>query len=243
MAYDDCHAIIADTAKELGLTISAADAADPFGASDSNILQLLALLTSTGQEINDSYPWSFRDRTAIITTVNGTGTYDLEDDYGEMIDETWWNRTTSLPMMGPISARQWQELQALVAYPTTRTLFRVTDNFFHVYPTPGATVLTLAYEYRSSWWVTTAGQDETDKDVPSVYSDHIFLPRLLIVRGLKLAFKRTKGFDTTAAQAEFDTTLADEKRKDTQGQTRNLAQGGGFRLIDWRNVPDTGFGS
>lgn len=88
-------------------------------------------------------------------------------------------------------------------------------------------------------WVSNSGDD-----APSASSDIVEFDAQLVVRALKLAFLRAKGFDTTAAQGDYDTTLAKVAADDTPSEVLRLDRPNmGEPLLGERNLPITGFGS
>jgi hypothetical protein len=244
MQFVTAAEIINDAAVELGL--QTADVADPYASTNPNIILLRRLLKSGGQELRDSRPWSWLIQTATITTANGTSSYALPDDFGEMIDQTGWNRSTIWPLGGPLTAQEWQSIQANTALGVF-TSFRFLLNQVYISPTP-TSVQTITYEYRSTYWVSDPPDAPSAQDVESSAAGNgaagIWLPRLLMVRKLKLDFTAAKGFDTTNAQRQFDDTYAKEAAKDSPGRVLSLnSSGPRARLIDGLNVPDTGYGS
>ena len=64
----------------------------------------------------------------------------------------------------------------------------------------------------------------------------------LLVAGLRLAFRKTKGFDTSMEQADFDAALAAARGGDGMAPVLRLGPVGDVRLLDDRNLPPTGFG-
>lgn len=77
---------------------------------------------------------------------------------------------------------------------------------------------------------------------PTTKDDLILYDPLLVVRGLKLAFLKAKGFDTAIAQDEFDTILEAAKADDAAAPVLSLNQSTEGYLLSDKNVPITGFG-
>lgn len=91
----------------------------------------------------------------------------------------------------------------------------------------------VTWNYVSPW----GAEDATTND------DTILYDPLLVVRGLRLAFLKAKGFDTTAAQGDFDDALAMTRDADSDSPILNLTNTGSDAiLIGERNIPVTGFG-
>jgi hypothetical protein len=162
-----------------------------------------------------------------------------------MIDQTWWNRTNRLPLGGPLSPQEWQYLKARLVGVVFTVLFRPLDGQISLYPdtnTPGG--YDIAFEYVSRWWVGTS--TATTGDAPSSGSQYIWFEPQLVLRLLKLAFKKETGFEAEAAQNDYDATLAACIESDSPAPVLRLDQGtGAFSepIIGERNVPITGWGS
>lgn len=240
MAFDTAVNILNDAAVELGLYST--DLADPYDSTDANIIRLCRLLKSVGQEIRDERSWTWLQKTATITTVASTVGYALPTDFAAMIPSTHWNRSTSFPMGGPLSPQEWQYLQANANTSSFTVMFRPVNGEVQLSPTPSS-VQTLAYEYKSSSWVDRGGGTNPEHDSPTDGADTIFLPRLLVVRGLKRGYLRQTGFPSDAADQDYQDTLRSEASKDSVGKVLSLGGHRGLRAIDGGNIPDTGVGA
>lgn len=244
MAYDTAATIISKAAREMGLV--SADIADPFASTDANVLQLCALLEALGQDLVGEHPWSQLRRTHTFSTVASTEAYDFPADFDRLVDGTEWNRTQQWPL-SPVSAQQWQQLKARSSAGTVYQLFRVMQGAnggqIYVYPTPAATE-TIAFEYLSGWWTEEDGGGQPTANTVEGAAWKLWFPRRLLVTGLKSRFLRAKGFNSSAADAEFADALDRAKGSDGAAPALSLAGGSSFfRLVDGRNAPDSGYGS
>jgi len=70
-----------------------------------------------------------------------------------MINDTFWDRTTSLPIVGPVSESNWQTLQA---FPVTGPYlqYRIQGGHLYIDPTPSAN--SAAFEYKSTYFCESA---------------------------------------------------------------------------------------
>lgn len=242
MAFDSAANILNDAAVELGLIST--DVADPYASTDANIIQLRRLLKGVGQDLARDHQWSHLQKEHTFTTSNNIFGYALPDDFLRLIDQTQYNRTRQERLDGPLSAQGWQYLKALTASGTVEFWFRVKGLEFFLHPTPSAS-FTMALEYVSSWWVRPADEVTPSLDSPTQASNLLCFDRRLLVCGVKLAFQRAKGFDTTAAQADFDEALARARGGDGAAPVLSLNARGVLaqRLVGPGNLPDTGYGS
>lgn len=242
MAFDSAANILNDAAVELGLIST--DVADPYASTDANIIQLRRLLKGVGQDLARDHQWSHLQKEHTFTTVNGTSEYDLPEDFHRLIDQTQYNRTRQERLDGPLSAQGWQYLQALTAAGTVEFWFRVKGLKFILYPTP-TTAFDMALEYISTWWVQPNDEVIPVTETPFQATNLLCFDRRLLVCGVKLAFQRAKGFDSTAAQADFDEALARARGGDGAAPVLSLNARGVLaqRLVGPGNLPDTGYGS
>ncbi len=91
----------------------------------------------------------------------------------------------------------------------------------------------VTWNYVSAWGIVS----------PTLSTDVVLYDPLLVMRGLKLAWLKAKGFDTTTAQMDFDTTLESIKSEDSAAPVLSLNTGSEGYLLSDKNVPITGFGS
>ena len=151
MAWATAGQIVNQAATEAGIGPSA----DPFASVDPNFVQLCAALTSCGREMVLRREWSQLVVSYSFLTVANQTSYPLPADFRSYIDQSGWNRSTRLPMQA-VSAQQYEYVIAMQIGITLNILFRLMDQTLTVTPTPVA-VQTLAFEYRSSNWVSPTG--------------------------------------------------------------------------------------
>lgn len=240
-AWDTSANIISQAARELALV--SATISDPYASTDANVLQLCALLQGLGQDLLRDHQWSHLQTTHTFNTVNGTAAYALPTDYDRTIDQTHWNRDADRPLVGPTGPQGWQYLQAVSVSSAVGQWFRVFNDQVNIYPTP-TSAQTVAFEYVSRYWVKESGQSAPNTDLADAATDTLYFDKRLLVAGLKLAYLEAKGFATAAAQKAYDAALSRAQGGDGAAPVLNLSGNGeGVRLLDWRNAPDTGYGS
>ncbi len=232
MAWDTVANVVSDAAIELGLVPTAI--ANPYAATDPNILQLNALLKTLGQRLLRARQWSHLVTRYTFNTVDGTASYALPTPFGRIIDQTAWNTTNQRPMAGPATAQAWEGLKA-TSTTGVDDVFRIFGDLFYIHPTPSS-IEAIAYAYASRYWVDTGGGTTPDAEAPTTKDDSLFFDRQLLVSGLKLAFLRTKGFDTTTAQGEYDAAWAYAASADGAAPVLSIGGGGSFHYLDCSNI-------
>jgi hypothetical protein len=248
--------VINQAASELGL----GQVGDPFQAPDPKWAQLISLLSKVGQKLALGYAWSqLRTEWVFNTQAGDTGIYLIPADFIDMVDQTGWNRTSRLPLGGPLSAQEWQYVQAWAMGLTITVLFRQNATELWLYPQPPPAGVKIAMEYRSSSWVApaasvgacTANNYKTlgpvnGSDTPAAAGDLLLFDKLLLVAKLKAAFLSEKGMDTTKADEEADDLYEKCTARQANGQVLSLNGPRlgipGARLIGNANLPPTGYG-
>lgn len=214
--------------------------------SDETAQQMVRLLTWCGRRLlkpTATYRWQHLLKTWQLSTVVGQTTYALPSDWDSFVDLTGWNFTSRLPMLGPATDPQWQCLKARnLGSSTISVIYRSRAGRFEIYNS-FSTAQDLRIDYSSRAWVVKADgvtyQDFIDADDQVVLYD-----AELITAKLKLAFLTAKGFDTTAAQAEYNELEEQAICADTDAPVLQVARSDTYPLISTQfNVPDTGYGA
>jgi hypothetical protein len=237
--YDTVLNVVNDAAVELGF----AAVTDPFASTDPVFIQLLRLLKSAGRELVREHRWSQLQKEGTITTVASQQSYALPADFISMVPQTGWHRTYEWPWR-ETDGEAWQYLQATDMASVVGIYARFWLDKVYLYPTPTADGETLAYEYRSRYWVVPTGETSPTADEPTSKTDALSFDPLLLVSALKLKWKESNGFDTAAVLADRQRAMsqcaADLAPKPilTLGRASPLV-----RFLDHRNVPDSDFGS
>jgi hypothetical protein len=175
--------------------------------------------------------------------------YALPDDFLYMIDQTGWMRGQNVPLAGPLSSQDWQYLlgRDLVSS-TIYASFRLNAGVLKLFPQSNAPQNEeIAYEYMSENWVQPNGQPSQDLFQSQVLngSDIVLIPDPIPSLYLKARFLSAKGFDTTAADAEFSDAFLALSGMNKSAAKINMGRNYlGYPYLDaWRNLPDTRYGS
>lgn len=223
--------ILTQVAGELGLprptTITS--------ATDVQSVQLLALANAAGNELLTYYPWEQFASEYVITTVPGTDSYALPNDWAYFTDQTQWDRTNHWPLLGPKSPQEWAFLKGSLVATLPRMRFRIRGGSFLVFPAP-ASALTLAMEYISNNWVVAA--TGTPAALISLNDDVVQYDPWLMVKFIKLKFNELKGLPTTSVSADFMRTFNSLTGKDTGAEILSLSPQRTNPFINARSIPD-----
>lgn len=185
------------------------------GNSDPQILQLLGLLEEEGNDLANRGPWEGLTHEASITTTatedQGALTTLAPTGYRYIKQETLWDRSTRLPVAGPLAPAQWQALKAMFVN-GPRYRFRIRGGHLLVNPTPPAGS-SWYFEYASKHWIL--GVDGTTyKQYFTLDADTILLPEELVLMGLRWRWKKEKGFDYAEDFRTYETQVKDTLSRD-----------------------------
>lgn len=242
--YQTCGNLVNRVAVEVGLSA----VADVFSNNDPAFGRLTGLLTTTLQELAELHPWERLIREFQYTTgTSENGPLDLPSDFYYMIPQTGWERSSDVPLIGPLGPEGWTYLlgRDLVGS-TIYASFRFSENKLNIYPsTPMPDGLDINFEYVSRNLIQDAEESTTYHDEPDTHADIIMLPPHVVSRLLKKKFLEASGFDSQAATQEYNLALDSAMGKNNSGGVLTLSRNrwGGFYLDGYRNTPDTGFGS
>lgn len=171
----------------------------------------------------------------------GTQSYSLPADFSYFMTQTFWDRNYRWQLMGPLEAQEWQVLKSGISPTGPRRRFRIMGNLFYIDPVP-AEVTTIVYEYYSnSWCQSNAGVAQSKW---AADTDYYTLDDDCFILGLKWRFLRAKGFDYEEERDVYDKACQRALARNGGGRDLPLnAVSTADRLLNYNNVPDTGYGS
>ena len=236
---ESAYQIINDVALEVGLE----PAADPYSSTDQAFAQLRGLLKTCGRELVTMYDWQILQKQFTLTTQAGdTGTYNLPIDFNRFINQTGWNRTSNMPVPGPMSPQTWAMMTGRDFGSTTLyASFMLSQNQMVLYPAPPPEGIEINFLYLSRNWVMESGGETND--TPDNGDDIILFDPILIVKFLKVKYLSAKGFDISVASREFDMCYMSITGYDKGAEILSASGNRGFPYLNGNNVPFTGFGN
>jgi hypothetical protein len=191
MAEKNLLQIVQDFCKRVGLPVPPVAA----GSGDDTTVQVVALLNEGIQEICDRYAlqqlmtrWNF-------THANGTDFLALDlkagaSDWKYNAPLTIWNTATRLPLRGPATIQEWQQIIVMTVAPAVYT-YTLYGDAIRIYPVPGDIPGTVfSFFYQSKCGVTDGSA------LFETYEEDSYTPRLptyLIEADLKWRWKKEKG--------------------------------------------------
>lgn len=236
--------IIQDVCGQLGLPVPSLVSGN---VTDETAQQMLTLLNFCGNRLikpTNGNRWQVLARTWKFTSDPAKTLYDVPLDWSSFIDETAWNLSTSLPMIGPTNDMDWARLLASNSAATMNIVYRTRGGKFEILISPSSPQ-NLSIDYISRAWV-----QGTDPTLGTVYKDSMtddadlcLYDGELITAYLKLRFLIEKGMDTTIALNDFQSALDQAQNADQDAPMLATGSYGGMPLVNTiYNVPNTNYG-
>lgn len=204
-------------------------------STDDRIKQMVAFAEEEGAELVLEHRWQVLRKEHTFTTLaqqEQAGAIPADAEF--LIPETFFNRTETRRVVGPLSAEEWQAEQAIIAT-VLRDSFMVRGGVFLMHPVPPAGQ-TIAYEYQSGNWINnkTAKTFSTDADAPDLDEEMITL-------GTQWRFLSAIGQDYAEVFQKYQVRKARLKSKDGTARVITLDE----RPLDWQKarVPYTSEGN
>lgn len=185
--------IVQNACSRLGITAPTAI----FSSTDDQTVQLRNLMNQQGTHLargaDTDHAWTvLRTEKTFTTVAQAIQTNALAINYGWIINDTAWNRTTRRRMIGPVSPQEWQLYQAIALIALPNAVFRFIGGNFEMYPSPSAGD-TCAYEYASKNWAQTSSAVAIS--TMTADTDTSLIDEELMSLGVAWRFLAAKGLD------------------------------------------------
>ena len=196
-------------------------------STDQNVRVLLALANTEGQELLERYAWPQtpieKTHTTLAAELQGVVT-TLAPGFSYIINSTFWNRTLSEPVSGPLSPSEWQALKARTATGPYSS-FRMQGGKLYAYPAPVAGN-TWVFEYQSTYFCQASGG--ANQSVWTADSDVGVLDENLMMLGTVWRFKKKNGLDYSEDFRMYEQKLANQMARVGGKRTLDMQGGGGM---------------
>lgn len=191
-------------------------------STDSQLLQMLALLNREGKELAKRVNWQALRKETSFTTVATEEQGDINTiapGLNYIINNTIWNRDLKRPIFGPLDPQRWQQLEALTLRGPWNE-FVIRGNKIRFIPAPAAGQ-SCYFEYFSKYWCEDSSGNPkagftADDDVTLLDED-------IMTMGLIWRWKQAKGFAYAEEFATYERLVANTAGRDGSKQTLNMA--------------------
>lgn len=135
--------------------------------------QILQAVKISIVELSRNYQWQELQKEYNFSSVASQEGYNLPSDFDRMINDTFWNKTQYLNLIGPVTPEKWRILKdTVVAGTTIQNYFRIRNNQVLIHSVP-TVVENYVFEYISKNIVKSATNVEqttflADTDIPII---------------------------------------------------------------------------
>lgn len=184
--------------------------------------QLLALCNTAGDVLMRDHDWqALRTEGSFVTTATEVQTNSaLPADFDRFINNSFWNRSTTDPLIGPISEERYAAFKAQNVSSVYQN-FLIRNGYFVLFPAPSAGQ-SIYYAYVSNKWCQSSGG--TAQAQWAADTDTARIPEHLMILGLVWRFQEAKGLDYSQRYDEYEREKSRVIGRD--GARRNLNVGG-----------------
>lgn len=191
-----------------------------FLSTDEKIQQIVQAAESTCRDIAARYPWQALVRETLFTTfpgyVQGPISVFAPDGFSYILPGTFYNRNQNQQLGGPLTAEEWQSVQAGAAYESfgATLYFRLQGNDLLLTPVP-ATGELCAFEYITLNWNSSSDHFSADTDTP-IFNEE------LVIRGTKWRYLQAVGYDYAEAFREYENLFLDTSARDGSKRAHSM---------------------
>lgn len=195
------------------------------GSTDNQVLQALAILEEDVNDLAKRHTWQGLIQAGSHITIAAEDQGDiatLDPGFRYISNDTMWDETDGLPVIGPLNGQQWQSLKATFGN-GPRYQFRIRGNHLLVNPIPAAGHA-WSWEYASKNAILDA-DGVTTKEFFTADTDTFLLPDDLHLLGLRWRWMREKGLDYAELFNTYEFQVKDAMGRD--GGAARLSLDGG----------------
>jgi len=194
----------------------------------TDVQQIIELVNQEGRSLSRRHNWQNLTFEATFTTVatesQGTlasiigGTQQLR----AIVNNTIWNRSTQVPIWGPMTRQTWQAQKALgLTGPYSEYRIRGNTLLFNPAPTAGESCY---FEYVSNCWCTDSTGATYRRNVAND-ADEFLLDDELMLAGLEWRWLRKKGLSYAEEFASYEVMVKDAMGNDGTKPTLHMDGG------------------
>lgn len=207
-------------------------------STDQQVRQLLRLANVEGRSLAKRHGWQVLTTehtfTTTATAVQVTASA-IASDFGWIIPETMWNRTSKRRVYGPLDNQDWQQIKGN-SINNVNPAFRIRNNTILMTPNP-TTGHSIYYEYISKNWCQSSGG--TAQSAWAADTDTGRLDEHLMTLGVVWRFKAAKKIQYAEELAAYEREVADAIMRDGSRPRISMNAISGERVPRAPTTPDT----
>lgn len=205
------------------LSTSPSSLVSAVSSTDPNIQSIIGLVNEDGQELSRRAEWQALRGEGFFATLNtedqGSIFTMTGPDFGWVIPETMWDRTTRRPYFGPKTAAEWQQLKA---QQIQGPWFQYTLRGNHILSIPVPPAGDQVYfEWMSRYWCQASG----GANQPAMIADTDVsrLDEQLHVLGGIFRFRQNRRLAYQEDEDKYEAAVLDNMTRDGIKSRLNLA--------------------
>ena len=195
-------------------------------STSGNVRTLLALAQTEGQELIERFAWPATQLEAAHTTIaaeNQGVMTTIAPGFGYMINQSFWDRTLTQPVDGPLSPQEWQLFKARVTTGPYSS-YRLQSGNLYAYPAP-TSGSDWRFEYQSINFCESSGG--TGQSAWAADTDVGVLDENLMQMGVVWRFKKKNGLDYSEDFRVYEQKLANKTSRVGGKRVLDMAGGNG----------------
>ena len=207
-------------------TIGLARPSAVVSSTDGNVRTLLSLANTEGRELLERYSWPATQIEVTHTTLAAelqVVMTTIAPGFGYIINDTFWDRTLTQPVTGPLKPSEWQALKARTATGPYAS-YRLRGGSLYAYPAPAAGN-TWVFEHQSTYFCQSSGG--TNQSAWAADTDIGVLDENLMELGVVWRFKKKNGLDYSEDYRVYEQKLANEMARVGGKRALIMNAGGG----------------
>lgn len=224
---------------------------DPAGGADPMYTQIVSHVNDANHELWGNFQWPEIIRSGTIPIfADSSGQkekeFNLPSDFLTFIDQTQWNRDSSLPALGPLSYQAWKSYTVRNWHPALTFFWQLRNGKLWVMDPPFVDVLdapVFEFFYKTNGSVIDADDANVRKNFATKNGDIFVLDGLVICLLARVKFLGAKGFDTASAEVDYQRRYEQVTEQSIAAPVLSLSRSIVFPYLGEGNVPDTGFGT
>lgn len=221
---------------------------DPAGSLDPAVQQMGLAVNHGLGELLAMKDWQDLTESGTIPIVASFAgekekSFPLPVDYVRFIDQTQWSPQSFLPAPGPISPQGWMQAMIQSVVPAMYLYWQIRQDKLFILAPPFPTPVDFNFYYLSRAQVIDQDDPTILKNIASKNGDKFKLDGYLIMLMGRMKYLEWKGFDSSAAQRDFQIAYDSRAGSDKGAPVLSLNTGGGQPLIGGCSLPITGYGT
>jgi hypothetical protein len=215
-----------DVVNSVSLRVGLGKQEAALSSTDTNVQQIVSFANEAGQELGHRYGFQELTKEATFSTVNTESQGSLGaltgPDFGWVLNETMWDRTTRRPVYGPKYSAEWQQLKAqLMQGPWWQYRIRGNQVLFIPPPPVGDAIF---FEWVSRYWVATSAAPTVGAQTAyATDTDVSLLSERVIGLDTLWRYKASKGLAYSEDFDKAEAAIADMMVRNASKPKLNLA--------------------